>query len=120
MVIHLAGEPQKFAHSLPDQSMSFVSFGSDLIVRPKFESFEAQVAPGRGSATELLFQNGVPQIVFHPQDRSTRLLDLNSGIVASGGLNIAPAFTEWAIGVRTAAGKFVPLISIGSPQDYGV
>jgi hypothetical protein len=118
MFIHLAGDTQKFTHSLPDQSTSVVSFGTELIVQPKLETFEAQFAPGRGSASELLIQNGVPQIVFHLQDRSTRLLDLNSGVALSGGFNIAAAFKEWAIGVPTARGKFISLIKIGSLPHY--
>ncbi len=118
MFIHLADDPQKFMHSVPDQATSVVSFGAELIVRPKFDSFEAHIAPGRGATTELFVANGAAQIVFHLQDRSTRQLDLKTGNVLSGGQNVSPAFKEWAIGVPTARGKFVPLISIGSPPDY--
>ena len=118
MFVSLQGEPPAFVFSLPAETDTVLSFGSDLIVRPSFDTYDAELVRSRDSKGELFMVDGAPKVIVHLPDRTIRLLDLNSGALAPvTNIRNATGFLEWAVGVATISGKFHPLILVG--RQYG-
>ena len=106
-------ESPRFRFRIPDQSITVLNFGSDLVIRPNLPSFQFEHVPaGQDSTSELLIVDGAPKIVMHAEGGSTRMLDLNSGKTGPAARNIASAFTIWEVGIELSFGRFFPLMSL--------
>jgi hypothetical protein len=117
MFVSLQGEPSTFVFSLPAETETVLSFGSDLIVLPTFDTYDAELVRSRDSKGELFMVDGVPKVIVHLPDRTIRLLDLNSGALTPvTNIRNATGFLEWAVGVATKRDKFTQLISVGRPH----